>query len=180
MARTGKRSTGSVPVSAFTKAGWDQLRLEMIAGSAGLERQISESAINRPGLAISGFFKYFAHRRIQVLGLAEQVYLASLTSEERRRRLRRFFTRRIPCVVVSRGRKVTPELIGLADEFKVPLLRTPMITMDFINAATIIMVNLMAPRENVQGTMVEIMGIGVLIEGDPGIGKSDAALGLIR
>jgi HPr kinase/phosphorylase len=152
----------------------------MIAGAAGLERRISEAAINRPGLAISGFFQYFAHRRVQVLGLAEQVYLASLTPAERHRRLRHFYERRVPCVVVSRGRKVMPELTRLADEFKVPLLRTPMVTMDFVNAATITMVNLMAPRMNVQGTMVEIMGIGVLIEGKPGMGKSEAALGLIK
>ena len=158
-----KLQANPVPVSAFVKDGWDPLCLEMIAGAAGLERRISEAAINRPGLAISGFFQYFAHRRVQVLGLAEQVYLASLTPAERHRRLRHFYERRVPCVVVSRGRKVMPELTRLADEFKVPLLRTPMITMDFVNAATITMVNLMAPRMNVQGTMVEIIGIGLLI-----------------
>jgi len=178
MAARDKRE--AVSVSAFAKAGWDALRLEMLAGSAGMERRISEAAINRPGLAFCGFFKYFARRRIQVVGLAEHVYLASLTPDERQRRLRQFFEQRIPCVVVSRGRKVIPELVSLAEEFGVPLLRTPMITMDFVNAATITMVNLMAPHTNVQGTMVEIMGIGVLIEGRPGIGKSETALGLIK
>jgi HPr kinase/phosphorylase len=169
-----------VAVSAFVKEGWDRLSLELVAGAGGLEREIPESAINRPGLALAGFFRYFAHRRMQVLGLAEHVYLASLEPKDRFNRLARVFARRIPCMVVSRGRKVFPEMIKLAETHRVPLLRTRMITMDFVNQATIIMVNLMAPRTKVQGTTVELMGIGVLIEGRPGIGKSETALGLVK
>lgn len=169
-----------VVVSSFVKEGWGRLSLELVAGAGGLEREIPESAINRPGLALAGFFRYFAHRRIQVMGLAEHVYLASLTPKDRFDRLASVYARRIPCMVVSRGRKVFPEMIKLAETHRVPLLRTRMITMDFVNEATIIMVNLMAPRMKVQGTTVELMGIGVLIEGKPGIGKSETALGLVK
>lgn len=169
-----------VAVSAFVKEGWERLSLELVAGAGGLEREIPESAINRPGLALAGFFRYFAHRRIQVIGLAEHVYLSSLEPKDRRERLVQVFARRIPCMVVSRGRHIFPEMIELAEKHRVPLLRTRMITMNFINEATIIMMNLRAPRIKVQGTTVELMGIGVLLEGKPGIGKSETALGLVK
>ena len=171
----------SVPVALFLEAGRKELGLALVAGRSGLKRHhITEATINRPGLALSGCFKHFAYRRIQVLGLAEHAYLSSLGDVDRDRRLRDFFSSKIPCVVVARGKKVFPEVIRLAEEFRVPVLKTRMVTKHFVNAATILMENVMAPRIKVQGTMVEIMGVGVLIEGGPGIGKSDTALGLIR
>jgi len=88
--------------------------------------------------------------------------------------------RKIPCVVICRSMKTFPEMKELAEEFRIPVLKTRMITKHFVNAATIVMENLSAPRMTVQGTMVEIMGIGVLIEGKPGMGKSEAALELIK
>ncbi|MCE9614183.1 MAG: HPr(Ser) kinase/phosphatase [Lentisphaerae bacterium] len=169
-----------VPVSAFLETGRQELELELVAGESGLQKPILEAALNRPGLALSGFFAYFAYKRIQVLGMAEHAYLASMTAAERTKRLREFFSKRIPCVIITRNRKIFPEFSALAEEFGVPVLRSRQITMHFINAATIIMENLVAPRMTVQGTMVEIMGIGVLIEGKPGLGKSETALGLIK
>jgi HPr kinase/phosphorylase len=169
-----------VSVASFLGTGKEELALELISGSAGLEHRIIETAINRPGLALSGFFQYFAHRRIQVVGLAEHEYLRSLSSDEREKRLRAFFEKKIPCVVVTRHKKIFPEIIRLGEEFQTPVLWTKMITKHFINAATIIMENLAAPRMIIQGTMVEIMGIGVLIEGKAGMGKSETALGLIK
>ena len=156
------------------------MRMELVAGEPGLSHRIPEAAINRPGLALCGFFEHFAHRRIQVIGLAEHSYLSSLAEGERQERLRAFFATRIPCVVMSRSKRVFPEVYGLAEEFRIPVLRTKMITKHFVNAATIVMENLVAPRMTVQGTMVEIMGIGVLLEGKAGVGKSEAALGLIK
>ena len=170
----------SVSISSFLDMGEQPLRMELVAAASGLKRNITEAAINRPGLAFSGFFQYFAHRRIQVLGLAEYAYLSSLSEADRRKRLRDFFEKRIPCVIVARNKKVFPDSIDLAEEFTVAVLKTKMITKYFVNAATIIMENLLAPRMTVQGTMVEIMGIGVLIEGEAGMGKSETALGLIK
>jgi HPr kinase/phosphorylase len=169
-----------VRVSDFLEHGRTSLHLSLVAGEAGRRNRIQEAAINRPGLAFSGFYHYFANRRVQVLGLAEHSFLSSLDAAERAKRLREFFSKKIPCVVVSRNRHVFPEIGGLADEFRVPVLRTRMVTKTFINAATIMMENLSAPRVNAQGTMVEIMGMGVLIEGKPGMGKSETALGLIK
>jgi len=178
---TAERATRhGVDVSVFWETARGLLGLELAAGEKGLGRHISEPTVNRPGLALSGFFEYFANRRIQVLGAAEYAYLGSLSEAERERRLREFFERRIPCVIVARGKKVFPEVARLAEEYATPVFRTHLVTKELINAATIVMENLTAPSTRVQGTMVEIMGIGVLIEGPPGIGKSETALGLIK
>ena len=173
-------SKTNITVDSFYKAGKEQLKLDLVGGMSGLSGVITEAAINRPGLALSGFFQYFAHRRIQVLGLAEHTFLHSLKGGERKEKLRSVFKKKIPCLVVTRSKKIFSEITYLAEEFAIPVFKSRMITKDFINAATIILENLMAPKKNRQGTMVEIMGIGVLIEGKSGIGKSEAALALIK
>lgn len=169
-----------VSVSDFLEAGRERFGLDLVAGSAGLKHRIVEAAINRPGLALTGFFEHFAPKRVQVIGLMEHAYLAAMSDEERSASLRRFFEARIPCVVITRSKWVFSEAKNLAEEYGVPLMRTRMVTKLFVNAATILMENLMAPRMMMQGTMVEIMGMGVLIEGDAGIGKSETALALIE
>lgn len=170
----------NITVERLLVAGGSSLELELVAGEPGLKKNITEAALNRPGLALTGFFEYFANKRVQVLGWAEHAYLSSLKATERKKRLKAFFEQKIPCVVVARNKKVFPEVIELAEKYKVAVLKSGMITKHFINATTILMENLMAPQMKVQGTMVEIMGIGVLIEGKPGMGKSEAALGLVR
>jgi HPr kinase/phosphorylase len=167
-------------VRQFLEAGQSTLSLDVECGAAHLDNVIREESLNRPGLALAGFFQYFAYRRIQVVGLAEYTYLKSLAKEQRAERLRRFFETHIPGVVITRSRHAFPEFKRLAEEFSVPVLRTPMITGPFINAATLIMENLASRRIRVQGTMVEIMGIGVMLEGEPGVGKSETALALIE
>lgn len=169
-----------ITVGEFLEAGRDALALKVEAGEAGLDRPIHEQALNRPGLALAGFFQYFAHRRIQVLGLAEGAYLKSLPPSERAGRIQQFMEGQIPCVVVTRGRHAFPELLTSAKKLKVPVLKSALITSRFVNSATILMENLTCPRERVQGTMVDILGIGVLIEGEPGIGKSETALALVE
>jgi HPr kinase/phosphorylase len=169
-----------VTVAAFVDSGSAKLGLEIAAGANGLDRRIPEPAVNRPGLALTGFFQYFAHRRIQTLGHAEHAYLSSLSQPLQSERLRSMFEHRIPCVVVTRNRKPVPQLVKLGNEFGVPVFRCPMITGAFINVATILMENLQAPRTTMHGTMVEILGIGVLIKGRAGVGKSETALTLIQ
>jgi HPr kinase/phosphorylase len=170
----------TITVADFLKSAGEKAAIELVAGKDGLSRLISEPAINRPGLALAGFFKHFPFRRIQVLGMAENEYLAKIPPHQRNASLRTLFEKHIPCLVVSRNRRVLPEIMKLSEEFSVPLLRTPLITGVFINMATLIMENLVAPRLIMQGTMLDIMGVGVLIEGRPGIGKSESALSLIE
>ena len=170
----------AITVQQFYDAGKDSLQLEVACGAAYLDNTINEEALNRPGLALSGFFKYFAKRRLQVFGLVEHTYLNSLTQKERLTRLRRMFRHQIPGVVITRSRHAMPEFFQLSEEFRIPILRSSMITGRFMNAATVLIENMTAPRIRVHGTMVDLMGIGVLIEGEPGIGKSETALTLIE
>jgi len=174
----GKRKT-AVTVKDFVDAAKEKTSLEMVTGELGLDRVIHESAINRPGLALAGFLKHFAFRRIQVLGMAEMEFLTSRPPQKRQEILRNLFQHHIPCIVICRNRKIHPEIIELARHFKTAVLRTPMITGNFVNTATLFMESLMAPSVTIQGTVVDIKGIGVMIEGKPGIGKSEAALVLV-
>jgi len=169
-----------VTVDDFLKAARQRLEVEVVAGAEGVGRRIDEAAMNRPGLALTGFYQYFAPRRIQILGHAEMAYLASIPEAERYDRLKQLFSHHIPCVVVTRRHRVLPELMKLAEEFRVAVLRTPLITKNFINGATLVMEDLTAPRMVMQGTMVEILGVGVLLTGRAGIGKSETALALIK
>lgn len=154
------------------------MRLE--GSSRGLNRLIREPTINRPGLALSGFFSYFADKRIQVLGSAELSYLKSLSASLLKERCRAFFARKMPCIVIARNAPVPQVLLDAAAEFETPVLRTNMITMKFINAATIQLEIDFAPSTTEHGSMVSILGIGTLIRGASGIGKSECVLGLIE
>lgn len=175
-----KNQKPRITVRDFFNRGAERLNLEFIAGEAGLDRAIRESAINRPGLTFAGFYDFFPSKRIQLIGHGENLYLKSLPEDERRERLERFFAMRAPCVVYTRNRRPPSDVVALAEKYSVPLFRTQMITGLFANAATIIMEDLSAPRIRVHGTMMEVAGIGVFIEGEPGIGKSETALGLIK
>jgi HPr kinase/phosphorylase len=169
----------AITLKELLESGAGRLSLELIWGEGRLNREIEEKALNRPGLALTGFFQYFAQRRLQVLGLAEFTYLKSLSSEERAARLREMFEKNVPGVIISRNRNPLPEIRTLAEEYGTPLFRTTMITSHFINECTLVLEELTAPHERFQGTMLEIMGIGVLLQGQAGIGKSETALSLI-
>lgn len=169
-----------ITVGHFFENARNTAQLKLLAGEAYLDNVILEEAINRPGLALAEFYQYFANKRIQVFGLAEMSYLKSLDKPEREKRLEGMFQQDIPCVVLTRNRNLTPELERMSLKYKVPILRSPLITSRFINLATLTMESLVAPTLKFLGTMMDVMGIGVLIEGPPGIGKSEAALGLIE
>ena len=169
-----------ITVQQLLDEGADSLKLKVLAGEAYLNRKIQETAMNRPGLALTGFFTYFAHQRLQIFGLAELTYLKNLKSVEQRSRLEDVFKQQIPGIVLTRKRRATAEILELAATYQVPVLRTSMVTMDFINACTVMLDELTAPTERIQGTTLELMGIGVLLRGDPGIGKSETALALIE
>ncbi len=167
-------------VRKFFEGGAKRLLLQLVAGGEGLDHPIREPAINRPGLGLAGFFKYFPDKRIQLIGYAEYSYLRTLEEEKRTARMEGIFSRHVPCVVYARNRHPSEPVKALAEKYSVPLLRTQMITGLFTNAATIFMEDLCAPRLKVHGTMLEVAGMGVLIEGPPGSGKSETALGLIK
>jgi HPr kinase/phosphorylase len=170
----------AVTVAAFFERHAKKLQLKLEGARTGFERRIREPTINRPGLALAGFYTYFAEKRIQVLGAAEQSYLKSLPRPQRHRRFRTLCQARIPCIVVSRGFHLSSDLLAIAGDAGVAVFRTPMITMKFINAATIALEFDFSPTVTEFGSMVDILGIGVLIRGASGVGKSEAVLGLIE
>jgi HPr kinase/phosphorylase len=170
----------SLTVGRFFADHGQALGMELMGDSEGMDRCIAEPTINRPGLAIAGFFRYFAAKRIQVMGHAELSYLKGLPASERTERIGALFDQKIPCVVVARSLPMPPGFLDLAAKAGTPVFRTPLVTMKFINAATIALEDDFAPIASEHGSMVDIMGIGVLVRGASGIGKSECVLGLIE
>jgi HPr kinase/phosphorylase len=175
-----RKSVPVVTVESFYTSHAEKLQMKLEGPRVGFHRKIREPTINRPGLALSGFYTYFAEKRVQVLGAAEHSYLKSLTSKQRVRRFRELCEHKIPCLVMSRGFHLAPELLAVTADAKIAVFRTPMITMKFINAATIALEVDFSPTVTEFGSMVDILGVGVLIRGASGIGKSECVLGLIE
>src|SRR5213596_1593324 len=175
-----QKSVPVVTVEGFYNSHAEKLHMKLEGPRVGFHRKIREPTINRPGLALSGFYTYFAEKRVQVLGAAEHSYLKSLAPKARVRRFRALCARKIPCLVVSRGFHLDPSVLAVAAEENIAVFRTPMITMKFINAATIALEVDFSPTVTEFGSMVDILGIGVLIRGVSGIGKSESVLQLIE
>ena len=175
-----QKSVPVVTVESFYNSHAEKLLMKLEGPRVGFHRKIREPTINRPGLALSGFYTYFAEKRVQVLGAAEHSYLKNLTPRARVRRFRSLCERKIPCLVMSRGFHLAPELLAVTGEAQIAVFRTPMITMKFINAATIALEVDFSPTVTEFGSMVDILGVGVLIRGASGIGKSESVLGLIE
>ncbi len=169
-----------ISVAHFFETYGRRLRLELITGREGTHRLIREPAINRPALALTGFFKYFANKRIQVLGAAEMTFLRTLTAANQRQVLNGMVDRHVPCLVLTRNYTVPKAMLEVAGERHLPVFRTPMITMNFVNTATLYVDNEFAPATIEQGTTIDIKGVGVIIRGDSGVGKSECALALVE
>ncbi|MGV3532748.1 MAG: HPr(Ser) kinase/phosphatase [Chthoniobacteraceae bacterium] len=170
----------TINVGEFYTRHSEALKISLIGGGLGFDRVIREPTINRPGLALSGFYSYFAEKRIQVLGAAELAYLASLPPEEARARTELLCAQPIPCLVLARGSEAPECVIQAAEAANIAVFRTPMVTMNFTNAATLALEYDFAPMRSEYGSMVDIMGVGVLVRGSSGIGKSECVLGLLE
>ncbi|MBT5926444.1 MAG: HPr(Ser) kinase/phosphatase [Verrucomicrobia bacterium] len=175
-----KNATSAVTVEQLVNEHDQELQLHPIGGAHNLKRKIREPTVNRPGLALVGFKKYFASKRVQVFGSVETTYLRSLSPQERAECYRWIFATQIPCVVYSRNLNPDGALLKAAQKAKVPVFKTPLITMRFINLATLALEMMFAPKCNEIGGMVDILGVGVIIRGDSGIGKSEAVLALVE
>ena len=169
-----------VTVERFYTEQAGALELKLVAGAQGLKRLIREPTVNRPGLALAGFTKYFASKRVQVIGSAESTFLKSLPVEERIKRYERLYSYRVPCLVFCRNIQVDKHVLRAAEQANVPIFQCPLITMKFINLATLALETMFAPRATELGSMVDILGVGVIIRGESGIGKSESVLALIE
>src|SRR5437660_256798 len=169
-----------VTVERFYTEHAGELEMKLVGGAAGLKRVIREPTVNRPGLALAGFTKYFASKRVQVIGIAESTLLKSLSREERKQRYADLFSFKIPCAVFSRSIHPDKLFLKAAEQADVPVFSCPLITMKFINLATLALEMMFAPRGSEMGSMVDILGVGVIIRGESGIGKSESVLALIE
>src|SRR3954463_13541570 len=135
-----------VTVERFYTEQAGPLELKLVAGANGLKRIIREPTVNRPGLVLTGFRRYFANKRVQGIGNAEAFYLKSLPAQERLQRYRALLGYKIPCVVFSRNLHPDKLFLKAAEEAEVPIFRCPMVTMKFINMATLALEMMFAPR----------------------------------
>lgn len=170
----------SVTVGEFFKLNEKTLKLKLVGSDAGFVRKISEPSVNRPGLALSGFFTYFAYKRVQVIGNSEHSFLEGLDPKLRAGRFSQLCSWEIPCIVVARGYRIEDELVEIANSAGISVFQTSMMTMKFLNAATIKLEWLFAPNMLVHGCLVDVQGIGVLVQGDSGCGKSESVIGLLQ
>ncbi|MDR0551430.1 MAG: HPr(Ser) kinase/phosphatase [Spirochaetaceae bacterium] len=158
----------------------NSLNLRCIAGRKGLTRTISTPELNRPGLALCGFYDVFAFNRIQVFGFGEVAYLKKLLKEQRIENLKPLLKYEIPCCIFTHNAEVESFFIEAADNADCPVLVTDLPTTEFTIRVLRILSNIFAPKVTRHGVLVEVYGLGILITGESGVGKSETALELIR
>lgn len=170
----------SVTVREFYESFKEPLELDLVAGEAGLDKMIRERSLNRPALAMTGYFKFFARKRIQLLGAGEMAYLRDLSETDEANVLVEVFKRKVPCIVVSRNLAPSNAMKALANQYATPLIRSRQKSKVFTTEATLLLEDKFAPRTHIHGTLLDVRGIGTLICGESGIGKSECALALIE
>ncbi|BFH17604.1 HPr(Ser) kinase/phosphatase [Paenibacillus melissococcoides] len=158
----------------------EKFKLEVLTGENRLNRTISKTRVHRPGLEFAGYYEFFPQERIQVLGLKEIGYLHTLTEEERDARIKNVVKYHPPCFVVTRDQEGLTYLIDHCRREDIPLLRTSMTTSKFIGLVDSYLTKMLAPEIQVHGVCMNVAGIGILLRGKSGIGKSETALTLIR
>lgn len=178
--RNNTQFVESVSVKEFFESFQEALELEIVAGHAGVNNMIRERSLNRPALAMVGFFKYFASKRIQLFGAGEMAFLREQSPAEERRVMTEILERKVPCLIISRNLAPSKVMKELANKYKTPLIRSPLKSKTFTTEATLLLEDKFAPRTHMHGTLLDIKGIGTLICGESGVGKSECALALIE
>ncbi|PWW29542.1 Hpr(Ser) kinase/phosphatase [Cytobacillus oceanisediminis] len=167
-------------VKVRTKDIIEKFGLELIAGEEGINRPITTSDISRPGLEMAGYFDYYPGERVQLLGKTELTFAEKLNDTDRESRLERLCTDITPGIIITRGLDIPEELIEAAERESVPLLRSKQKTTRFSSLLTNFLESKLAPTTAVHGVLVDIYGVGVLITGKSGVGKSETALELVK
>jgi HPr kinase/phosphorylase len=158
----------------------DEFAFQVQAGQAGLNKEITDYSLKRPSAELVGFLTYLTPQRIQVYGRTELGLIQQLDESVRRKHLGQVLVAEVPCIIVTRGLPVPPEFIELANERNVPLLTTHRSTTQLFYLLIRYLTNHLAPSMFVHGVLVDVYGVGVLITGESGIGKSETALELIK
>jgi len=170
----------NISVLEFFNAGREQLKMSIVAGERGIKSIVRDKSINRPALALTGYYKSFATKRVQVFGAGEIAYLRDIKEDKQYKVLTEIARRHIPCMIVTRNLVPPQSMIEVANENDTPLIRTSLSTRDYLAASTLLLEDMFAPRVSEHGTLMDVKGIGVLIRGDSGVGKSECALALVE
>lgn len=170
-----------ITVGDLIKEQRERLRLELVTGEKALARRILTAEVNRPGLALAGFPAHFRAERIQIIGRGEHDYCLKASAKELTANLDAMLARPdIPCLVITRNLNTPPALASACRKFGVPLLRTSLDTAAFVGELSALLENKLSPVIRVHGVLVDVYGLGVLIQGEAGIGKSECALELVK
>jgi HPr kinase/phosphorylase len=158
----------------------DSLRLEVLTGEEGLDREITVPEVSSPGLVFAGFTARFAPERIYAVGQTEVAYLRSLSPEERRKSVEIFMGYDLPCVFVTKGQAVPRELTRLGKERGIPVIRTDLKTAEFYRRISPYLTEVFAPSTTLHASLADVYGVGLLFIGRSGIGKSECVLDLVE
>lgn len=159
----------------------DKLRLKVVYGNESLfEKEITTADISRPGLEMTGYFDYYTPERIQLVGMKEWSYLIKMTSHNRHQVLRKMFQPETPVLIIARDLEVPEEMLRAAEEKQIAILSSRVPTSRLSGELSSYLDSLLAERTSVHGVLMDIYGMGVLIQGDSGIGKSETGLELVK
>jgi HPr kinase/phosphorylase len=167
-------------VQSFLKKYQESLDLRIIAGKKGLGRKIAKPEVHRPGLSLSGYRKNRVTARIIVFGKVEIEYLKELDIPLRKDRIQFVITKKTPSIIIARNLKPPKELVQMCEEMDIPLFRSTLSATSLLSKITYHLLEEFAPSITLHGTLVEVFGVGIIIQGDSSVGKSEAALGLIE
>ncbi|PID59541.1 MAG: HPr kinase/phosphorylase [Ignavibacteriae bacterium] len=170
----------SISVDFFYNSIKERFKVELINKEVPLERPIVEQNLHRPGLALAGFVDLFSYKRVQICGNTEVQYLAKLTKEKRITAIEKLLSFNIPCVIFTNNNRPEKEVIELATKFNIPLFASALTTTKLTYLVSDFLDDHFAPRLSVHGSFVDVYGIGMLITGKSGIGKSEVALDLVE
>lgn len=169
-----------IKIADFYAAHAEYCQLKLLSGATGMQKLLHESAVNRLGMALTGFYKHFAHRRIQIVGKSEQAYMLAMSSKLLRKRIREIFSKKIPCIIFARGIHPHEIILEESEKHAIPVFSSAKESTRLLNSVTISLSSDFAATCSEHGCMVDIQGIGVLIRGESGIGKSECVLGLLE
>lgn len=178
--QTQQTQKDHVTVEFLFNSNRDRLKLKCLTGEVGFDNKITDKNIHRPGLALAGYVELFTYNRVQVFGNTEIRYLNHLTPEKRYHAYSTLMKFDIPCIVITNNNPIDSELIDLSIKNNVPVFQTPLETTKFVYFISDFLDDQFAPQTVIHGSFVDVYGIGVLLIGRSGIGKSEIALDLVE